>query len=159
VPGSRYYSVEFEAVAVTAAQDLFYIAPADDKPCIVHAVFLGQTTELGDVAEEQLRIKVIRGHATVGSGGSAATPTALNPSDGAAGFTARVNDTAQASAGTAVDLHSDTWQIRGPYALILTPEMRWGVTQAAGTTLVVRLMAAPIDSVTISGTLYVEEAG
>jgi hypothetical protein len=157
--GARLYSVSFENVAVTASQDLFYIAPADDKPCVVHAVYLGQTTEIGDAMEEQVRIKMIRGHATVGSGGSAPTPRPLSPSDGAAGFVARVNDTTIASAGTAVDLHADTWQLRGPYQVIFTPEMRHQVTQAAGVTWVVRLMAAPTDSVTMSGTIYVAELG
>lgn len=153
----RMYSVEFEGVAVTAAQDFFEITPADDKPLAVHALFLSQASDVGDAAEEILRFKVIRGFATSGSGGSAPTPIPLNPVDTAAGFTAEVNNTTIASTGTPVDLHSDAFNIRTGLALILTPEMRWQVSQASGTLLVVQLMVAPTDSLTMSGTLYVEE--
>lgn len=155
----RMYSVSFENVAVTASSDLFEITPADDKPCIVHALYLANLTDFGDAAEEGLRLKIIRGHATSGSGGSAPTPRPLNPTDGAAGFASEVNNTTIASAGTAVDIHADGWNIRIPYVWIPTPEMRPQVTQAAGVSMVVRLMAAPADSVTMSGTLYVEEQG
>ncbi len=65
----RVYSVNFENVAVTALQDLFEISPADDKPVRILGLFLSQSTELGDAAEEMLRIQVIRGHNTGGSGG------------------------------------------------------------------------------------------
>lgn len=155
----RIYTVSFENVAVTASQDFFEITPADDKPCIVHALYLANLTDFGDAQEEGLRLKIIRGHATSGSGGSAPTPRPMNPSDAAAGFASEVNNTTIASAGTGVDLHCDGWNIRVPYVWIPTPEMRPIVTQGAGTTLVVRLMAAPADSVTMSGTLYVEEQG
>lgn len=154
----RIYSVSFENVAVTAAQDFFEISPADDKPVALHALYLAQTTELGDAAEEGLRLKVIRGHATSGSGGSAPTPRPLNPNDAAAGFAAEVNNTTIASAGTGVDLHADAWNVRIPYVVVWTPETRPQASQGNGT-IVVRLMAAPADSVTVSGTLYLEEVG
>lgn len=154
----RMYTVSFTAIASpTAIWDIFEISPADDKPCIVHAIFLGQTTELGDTAEEQLALRLIRGFTSSGSVGTTTTPRSLNPSDAAAGFTCETNNTTIATTGTTNDLHADSWQIRGPYALIFTPEMRPIVTQA-NTTLVLRA-SAPADSITISGTLYVEEAG
>lgn len=153
---SRIYSVEFEGVAVTAAVDLFEIAPADDKPCAVHAMFLAQSSDVGDASEEILRYRVIRGHSTTGSGGASATPVPLDPSDTAAGFTAETNNTTIATAGTAVNVHSGAFNIRSGEPLVLPPEMRWKVNQAQGL-LVVRLMAAPTDSLTMSGTLYVEE--
>jgi hypothetical protein len=152
----RLYAITFENVAVTASQDLFEIAPADDKPVCIHACYLSQSTELGDAAEEQLRIKIIRGHATSGSGGTAPTPAPLNPADAAAGFVAEVNNTTIASTGTAVDLHAETFNVRSGWVYMPTPEARPGASQG-NTTLVVRLMAAPADSVTMSGTLIVEE--
>lgn len=152
----RIYTVEFENVAVTAAQDLFEIAPADDKPVALHAVYLSQFSDVQDANEEILRIKVIRGHATSGSGGSAPTPAPLHPIDTAAGFSAEVNNTTIASAGTPIDIHSDSFNIRVGLGLILTPEMRWVCTQVQGL-IVVRLMAAPGDELSMSGTLYVEE--
>lgn len=152
----RYYTVEFEGTAVTAAVDLFELAAADDKPIVVHGMELAQSSDLGDAAEEILRYRVIRGHTTSGSGGSAPTPRPIDPNAAAAGFTAETLNTTAASAGTGVNLHSGGWNIRIPGPMWLTPEMRWRTDQAAGL-LVVRLMAAPTDSLTMSGTLYVEE--
>lgn len=152
----RVYSVIFENVSVTAAQDFFEITPADDKPCAIHALFLDQISDVGDAAEEILRYEIIRGHTSGGSGGTAPTPAPLQPNAAAAGFTAEVNNTTIASAGTTAILHAGAFNIRVGLALIFPPEMRPLASQA-NTTLVVRLMAAPADAVTISGTLYVEE--
>jgi hypothetical protein len=156
----RMYTVALQLTAYTAQIDLFDLAPADDKPIILHAVYLGQSTELGDTAEEQLGIQYIRGFATVGSGGSAPTPSPCNPSDAAAGFTARTGDTTVAvvGGGTTTHMHADTWNVRGPYVYIPTPEMRMQCSQGQ-TRLVIRLTGAPADSVTIAGTAYVEEQG
>jgi len=154
----RMYTVEFENVAVTAAVDFFEITPADDKPCIVHAVFINQYTDFADAAEEILRYRVIRGHSTGGSGGAAPTPRPVNSTSAAAGFAAETNNTTIASVGSPVNLHSDCFNIRVGLQLILPPEMRWEVSQGQ-TTLVVRLMATPTDSLSMSGTLYVEELG
>jgi len=157
----RMYTVEFEGTTVANASgtvDLFEITPADDLPCTVHALFLSVSSELGDAAEEILRIRVIRGHVTSGSGGTATTPRPLVFGDSAAGFSAETLNTTIASTGTVNNLHSDGFNVRSGFPLVLTPEMRWGVTQA-NTTLVVRLMAAVSDDVTMSGTLYVEELG
>src|SRR5574343_36976 len=152
----RMYAVTFESVAVTAQVDFFEISPADDKPCIVHACYLSQSSDVGDAAEEMLRVKIIRGHATGGSGGSAPTPAPLNPGDAAAGFAAETNNTTIASTGTAVDLHAEAFNIRSGWVYMPTPEARPVVNQG-NTTLVVRLMAAPADSLSMSGTLIVEE--
>jgi hypothetical protein len=158
----RQYSIAFENVAVTAAsgdQDIFYLAPADDKPCRILAVYLSVISELGDAQEEWLRLQWIRGHATVGSGGAAVTtPTPLSPTDAAAGFTARTNDTTIASAGTAVVVHSDAFNVRSGWVYIPTPETVIQVTQTQ-TTLVLRLMAAVTDDVVMTGTCYIEELG
>lgn len=152
----RKYSVNFENVAVTAAQDFFEISPADDKPVRLLGLFLSQSTELGDAAEEMLRIQVIRGHSTGGSGGSAQTPVAINPGNPAAAFAAEVNNTTIAADGTAVILHSDTFNVRAGMQLFWTPETAPMASQA-NSTIVVRLLANPADSITMGGTLYVEE--
>lgn len=154
----RMYSVSFTAVAATAQQDLFEITPADDKPCIVHSLYLGQSSDAGDAQDEVLGLRIIRGFTTSGSGGSAATPRPLNPSDAAAGFAAEVNNTTVATTGTTNDLHADAFNVRAGYQMVWTPETRPMVSQG-NTTLVVRLITTPADSLTISGTLYVEEIG
>ncbi len=153
----RMYSAEFSKVAVTADQDLFELTPADEKPVAIHAVYLSQSTELADAAEEILNIKIIRGQATSGSGGSTSTPGVLNPLDTASGATVEVNNDTIASTGTAVDLHSDSWNVRAGLALIFDPDMRPKCSLSNGIRLVVRLMENPADSVTMSGTLYFEE--
>lgn len=150
---ARIYSAEFEAVAVTAQVDFFEITCADDKPVSIIGLFLSQSSDVGDAAEEILRYRVIRGHTTSGSGGAAPTPVLIHPDDSAAGAAVETNNTTIASAGTAVNLHSDTFNVRQGLALWLPPEAYWRSSQAAGL-LVVRLMAAPADSLTMSGTVY-----
>ena len=67
----RIYTVEFEGTAVTAAVDFFELTPADDKPIEILGLFLSQSSDAGDAADELLRYRVIRGHTTSGSGGAA----------------------------------------------------------------------------------------
>jgi hypothetical protein len=150
------YSVEFENVAVSAAQDLFEISPADDRPVKLIGLFLSQNSDVGDAAEEMLRIRIIRGHTTGGSGGSAATARPMDPRSAAAGFAAEINNTTIASAGTAVNLHSEAFNIRAGLAIWWPPEAQPKADQADGT-IVIRLLANPADAVSTSGTLYVEE--
>lgn len=152
------YTVEFEGVAVTAAVDLFEIRPATDKPVEIHALQIYQSTDLGDAAEEILRYRIIRGNTTTGTGGAAPTPIPMNSSDVAAGFGADTCNTTAATAGTAVNLHSGAFNIRVGENFWWTPESRPQSKNASGF-LCVRLMAAPADSLTMSGTIYVEELG
>lgn len=152
----RMYSVTFTPTAITTQVDAFEVQPADDKPVRLHALFLGQTTEFGDAAEEQLSIQIIRGYTATGSGGSTATPSPLNPADAAAGFVAETLNTTVATTGTALVLFADSWNVRAGYPLIFTPEMQPMASQA-NTTIVVRIATTPADSITITGTLIVEE--
>ena len=154
----RMYTVQFENVAVTVAQDFFMLVPATNQPCIIHAIFITQSTETGDAQEEMLRVQIIRGLATIGSGGSAPTPQLVNENDGAAAFTARANDTTPAvvGGGTTEVLHSEYFNVRTGWVYMPTPEMR-PLFSAAKTRLVVTLKANPADSVTMNGTIYIEE--
>lgn len=153
---SRVYAVTFENVTVSAAQDFFEISPADDKPVRLLGLLLSQSSDKGDTEEELLRVKVIRGHSTGGSGGTAPTPVPVSPNDAAAGFTSEVNNTTIASVGTAVDLLAHQFNIRAGLEFYWTPETAPKANQG-NTTIVVRLMAAPADALTMAGTLYVEE--
>lgn len=155
---ARTYTVSFTGVAVTAAVDLFEITPADDKPCEVIGLFIGQSSDFGDAQAEQIGYRVIRGHTTSGSGGTATTPRPLDRSATAAGFAAETCNTTAASVGSTVDLHAGVFNAQAGEYLWLPDGCEWGVTQA-DTTLVVRLIAAPADSITMSGTLYVRETG
>lgn len=151
------YTVEFENVAVAAAQDFFQFDPAAERPVELTGLFLSQfsevTTNVGE--DEFLRYRIIRGHTTTGSGGSAPTARPVDEFQSAAGFGAQVNNTTIASAGTGVNLHSDSFNIRTGLQL-WWPDGH-GPRSAGANLLVVRLLAAPADSVTMAGTAYVRE--
>jgi hypothetical protein len=160
----RGYALTFENVAITAAQDLFYIKPAADKVCVIEAVYLsnvGGAADAGDAQEELWRLVINRLPATVsvGSGGSASATGTLNPlsvNDTAAGFTGRTNDTTPTTtSGTARTLHADGWNVRVPYVYLPPPEHRILVANAEA--VVVKLLSTPADSVSCSGTVIVRE--
>lgn len=153
---SRLYSVVFSAVTVTAAQDLFMVLPSVSRTVKLHGLMLGTLAAVN--ANLQWNVKF--GATTVGSGGTAATANPLDSSDVAAAFTARVNDTTIASAGTIVTLHNSCFNENAGYDFWWTPETRPTAkgTSASNTRLVVGLVTAPA-SLVMSGTLYVEEIG
>lgn len=150
------YSVSVTGVSVTAAQDLFELTPADDKPIRVAGLWIAQTSDAGDAEEEILEILIKRGNTTSGSGGTTPAIETINPTDGAAGFTAEANNTTRASAGTADNLLHDGWNVRVPYQLLLPEDMRPSASQA-NTTLVIGLEDAPADAITLSATVMIEE--
>ena len=151
----RVYAIPFAAVAITAAQDLVEISPADDKPIELIGWHLGQTSDAGDAQDEQLQLTVIRGHTSSGSGGTSATPAPLNPGDAAASFAAEINNTTIASSGTTVTLFASAWNVRAGSDVWLPEDVRPRASQG-NTTLVVR-MSAPADSITANGVFWVRE--
>lgn len=155
---ARIYTVAFSAVAVTVAVDVFEIRPADDKPVEIIGLFIGQSSDVGDAADEMLGYSVIRGFTTSGSGGATPTPTPVDRSGAAAGFSAETNNTTAATTGTTTTMHADTFNIRAGEKLWV-PEGCWWEASQADTSIIVRLAAAPADSLTMSGTLYVREQG
>lgn len=152
----RMYSATFQNVAVTAQQDFFEITPADDEPVTIHAVFLTQGSDVGDAAEEMLRVAILRGHTTSGSGGTAASEVALDPKEGAASAAVELNNTTIASVTTPDVMHEEQFNIRSGLPYIPTPEIRPKADQG-NTTIVVRLLTTPADSLSMSGTIYWEE--
>lgn len=155
---NRIYTVTFSAVAVTVAVDLFEVRPADDKPIEIIGLFVGQSSDFGDAQAEILAYTVIRGFTTSGSGGATPTPAPLNRSDSAAGFSAETCNTTAATTGTTATLHADTFHVASGEKLWLPEGCEWEASQA-DTSVVIRLAAAPADSLTMSGTLYVREQG
>jgi len=152
----RLYSVTIDNVAATTAVDFFELTPADDKPIIIHEIRIGQSTEISDAQEEMLRVSIIRGYTASGSGGATPTPAPLIFEDTAAGCTADTMNSTVATTGTAVILVADTFNVRSGWLYVPTPECRIRVGQG-NTTVVVRLVAAPTDSITFSGTIIFEE--
>lgn len=152
----RMYSCTFQNVTVSAQQDLFEITPADDEKVTIHGVYVSQGSDMGDSEEEGLRVAVIRGHSTSGSGGSAGTEEALDPKVGAASAAVELNNTTIASAGTADVMHEEQVNSRVGMQYIPTPEMRPQADQG-NSTIVVRLLTTPADALSMSGTIYWEE--
>jgi hypothetical protein len=148
------HGANFSAQAITTATDLFECTPAVDRPVFIYGMSLGQTTDLGDAQEEVLMIGVYR-DCTAGSGGTAATEYVYN--NVAAGVTptmaVRMLGTAS-TGGTLIDIIP--WNIRIPLMWIPIPEMRLKFSNIAaeGPVSTFRLIAAPADSITVSGVLY-----
>jgi hypothetical protein len=154
---SGIYTVQFNGVAATAQQDLFEIVPTSAKPCVVLGFGLSQSTEVGDTAEEGLSILVKSGATTSGSGGSAPTPVANDSTAAAAGFSAEVNNTTKASAGTIVTHYAYNWNIRVPMDIVFTEQQQ--IILAASRRFTIELATTPTDSITLSGYLVVQEIG
>jgi hypothetical protein len=157
---SRMYIVRGAATAVTTAVDFLEIAPADDKPVMIHKVIITQKTEVGDAQEEFLEVLAQRGGTamTSGSGGAAATVNATNPGDPAASFAAEVFNTTRATFTSGVSLHDEAFNERVGFERIWTPETRIVVSQANGG-ITFGTADTPADSVTCIVTAYVEEIG
>jgi len=160
----RVYTVIFNKVTITTAgtdQDLFMFAPVANKPIVLLAAEIynaGIAADAGDAQEEFLPITIIRGLATVGSGGTAPTPQAICENDTAASFTARVNDTtiAVVGAGTTEILYAGCLPTRPGIDKPLT-EQQWLRCTAAKTRMVIRLDGTVTDDIVMSGTAWVGE--
>lgn len=154
------FSVQFSAVAVVAAQDLFELVAGSRTRLEICAVRFGQITK---ATEELLPVQLIRAYTTSGSGGSAATPAPYRPWSRAATSTAEVNNTTIATSGTPLTLHADTWSVlRGWRFQPGHPEP--GADQERifiekSERFVVRLPVAPAASMTMYGTLVFREIG
>lgn len=163
---SRIYRVPYTGTLANGDgdSDLLSIQPADDKPVRLVGWIIGQSSEVGDAQEENLRITVrhMTATVTIGSGGSAVTPVANRPGTAdvvAAGFTARCNDTTVAtSSGTSTIMEELAWNERNvPWERWIPEELRPMASQ--GEALIVRNENAVADNVTANLTFFVEEMG
>ena len=155
----RKYVANFAAVAITAAQDLFEVAAPSTAPVIIHGWEVLQTSDLGDAAEEVLRVETVRGvgSTTTGSGGSTTSPQPIDDGDSAVGSTVKANNTTRmvAGSGSLENLEQHGWNVRVPMIMLYPPELRPVIKPSARWTLSVP--TAPADSLTCSGTVWFEE--
>jgi hypothetical protein len=154
---SRLYTVHLAPAAATAALDLVELTPADDIPILIHGFRVYQTSDFGDAQDEVIGLAWVRGNTTSGSGGN--TSVAVSPKDhrdAAASVTAETGNTTAASSGTAVTVYSTGWNVRAPLEVVFTPEQRIRADQG-NTLLVLRMLAAPADSLTIGCSVDLEE--
>lgn len=158
----RIYTVSYQGTITAAGTDTDYLEllPADDKPVKLRGLLLSQTSEVGDTAEEGLRISIIRLPATVtsGSGGSAVTPAPMDSADVAAGCTAECNNTTVGTtSGTAVTLAEIGWNERNsPYEMWF-PDERFAPKAKQGEALVVRQQTTLADDMAGCFTFWLEE--
>lgn len=155
----RMFSARFEAVAVTAVQDLFSLGSPTSGMGLLHSIIIAQTSDVGDSAEEILIVRIITGNTTVGSGGSAPTAIPFQLGDTPTSVV-RANDTTEVSAGTSVIKYSDAFNIRVGWQYIPTPETRIAFNELIDGTLTflaVQLISTPADSVDLTGTILWEE--
>lgn len=152
--GQRVYTMEFNAVAVAAAQDLLAIYCGASKAIKVHEVVLGQVTAT-TIGNLGLTLKRLNATVTSGSGGAAGTVVPINPGDAAATVTGRTNDTTQATATTTNVIRGDVVNVLNGYQYLPPPDDR-PVIEPSGA-FVVSLNTAPASSETFSGTITFEE--
>lgn len=149
------YSAPIDALAFTTATDVFEVTVAADKGCTIHMMELCQTTDLGDASEEVLRIGLYRG-VTAGATGTALTEVAYtNAGSPAVGAAVVANRGTASTGGTLIDMLG--WNVRIPTRWIWTPETRPYIGPDDDP-FSFRLLAAPADSITVSGVLVWEEA-
>lgn len=106
---ARRYRVTFEAVAVSAAQDLIQLKGAAGKMLLVRRFWVGATDTTAPTNQQlSLRARYLPATVSDGSGGSTPTPQKTDPGDAAASATALANDTTKATTGgTAVILYEN----------------------------------------------------
>jgi len=158
----RIYTVVYAGTITNAGgdTDLLEVLPADDKPVKLRGFSFAQTSEVGDAAEEGLRISIIRLPATVtsGTGGSSATPSPMDSADVAAGATCEVNNTGIATTtGTAVNLCEFAWNIRNSPYDFWFPDAAYCPKAKQGEALIVRQQTTAADDYSGVFTFWIEE--
>lgn len=158
----RIYAVPYTGTISSAGgdSDLIEILPADDKPVKLRGWSLSQSSEVGDSAEENLRISVIRMAATVtgGSGGSAVTPVPMDSADAAAGAACECNNTTVATtSGASTVIEEYGWNERNTPFVFWYPDERFCPKAKQGEGLFVRMQTTPADDFTGELTFWIEE--
>ena len=155
----RRYRVQVTGVAISAAQDLWEILSAADSVTLVHAFHIGQSSDVGDAAEEIPSILVKRGIGSVTSGTGGTTPTPQPDHDGDAAFggTVEANNTTKMAtgSGTIEQVGAFNWNVRIPQEF---PFLRPFVISPSNR-LTFELESAPGDALTVNLTLELEEIG
>lgn len=153
----RIYTVSFQNVTISAAQDMIMVKAGASNPIALLSVNIGQITATS-VANQRIRIQMLPATVTNGSGGSAATISKWIASDAAASATGRINDTSQAtSGGTIIDIWDDTWNIINGW-LWVPPSPSRPPVAAVSAAFRVSLDSAP-SSIVTNMTMTIEELG
>lgn len=149
---ARVYSASFTEVAATAQQDLFQLE-ALTVPLQLHAVYLSQSSDVGDASAENLSILIRRVTDAVTND---IAEVKIDSGDAAANADIAVNETTELTTGAST-IHATTWNILNEFIFLPPPEMR--PTAVIGDVICVNLNTTPADALTISGTAYFSEMG
>lgn len=153
----RTYSVTFEQIAVSAAQDLVQIKGAAGKSCRILRVYTNASDTTAPTNQQlALRCRFLPATVTDGSGGSTATPRPMDPGDAAASFTALINNTVKATtSGTAAVLEDNAANIFSGYDYPFPRPPVIGPSES----FVFELLSTVSGTVHLSGGVVVEEIG
>ena len=154
------YTVSFNAVAVSAAQDLFEIVAPTGCRLAILGVTIGQYSDAGDSAAEILGVAFYRGHTVSGSGGSTAVPvntSGFTNAKASAVATAEINNTTQANTSGSL-VRSTAWNVQVPFEYLAPDYQDEVIKVEIGQRFVVAL-TGPADALTMNGTLTFEELG
>ncbi|HEV2100664.1 MAG TPA: hypothetical protein VGR45_17295 [Stellaceae bacterium] len=151
----RTYTIPFRGVSVSAVQDLCAAYCGASMAIEIVSITIGQITQT-TVENLNISIKHLPAAVSAGSGGGSVTPVADNPTDAAATFTARINDTSQATTGgTANYPHVDVFNEVNGYQWIFPERARPSAKLSEA--LVLSLDTAPGAARTMSGSIKIRE--
>ena len=148
----RVYTADFVEVAVTAQQDFFQIE-ALTTPVVFLCVELGQTNIVTDANQEIWSVLFRR--FTDGVTNDIAEAL-VDLGDAALLADLAINETTELVTGTEV-VHANTWNLALPYIWMPPPELR--IQIEIGNGLAINLNTTPAGSTTVSGTIYLGQAG
>lgn len=135
--------------------DLLEMVAPTAKGLIILGFDIGQTSDVGDAAEEIIALSIKSGQSTSGSGGSAATAIPTDcVSTIASGAAFEQANTTKASAGTIIDHGPWHWNVRMPLSVVFTQEQQIVLPAARRATLEIPVAT---DSLTISGKVWVQD--
>lgn len=152
----RVYTVGFENVSCSAAQDLITLAAPSDAIVKLIGAYVGQvgTADVGDTEEELLPL-IFTAYATAGSGGSSLTARQHDGGDASFGGTATRNNTTQG--GTPIEIVHRTFNVRVGWEWAPTPDEC--ITLGPSEIVAIELPAAPADAITLCASLTFIEMG
>ncbi len=153
----RNYRVLFEAVTVTAPQDLIQISGVAGKLVRpIRAWVKATNTTLPTAQMLETRCRFLPATVTNGSGGTTPTISKVDQGDAAASFTALANNTTKATtSGTAVVLDEGGDHIYAGYDNTFVSRAPIGNSEA----FVFELLSTVTGTVNLSGGIEVEEIG
>ena len=153
----RTYSISFEQVSVSAAQDLVQVKGAAGKTARILRAWVGATdTTIPTGQMLSVRCRFLPATVSDGSGGSTPTPRPLDPGDAAASITALANNTSKATtSGTALTLEENGFHIFNGYDYPFPRPPVIGPSES----FVFELLSTVTGTVHLSGGVLVEESG